>query len=178
MVVGLTVVGGVHGTVYRLRQVHEHSQQWERFLVMKLGIIPPRTKINPFIAKPHPALEGRETPIYAWGSLLSQIVPGGPLDPYANPPPTPEAEAKERARLVALVGEKEIAQLEAAQQVHNSWEDHRQSMLDYRQRRKLRADPMAEYYRVLAYAERHPELEIDQAKFRKHIKVDKLKYYR
>lgn len=40
---------------------------------------------------------------------------------------------------------------------------------------RLRTHPMAEYYRIMAYAELHPELELDQEKMKK-FDVQKMKY--
>jgi hypothetical protein len=82
-------------------------------LKKQAGVIPPRTHIEPFVAKLNPALVGREIPIYNTGALQSQIVPGGPLDPYTNPPPSVEAIKKEAARLAAL--SPKIAEQMAAQ---------------------------------------------------------------
>jgi len=102
MAAATTVLGEFTGQVGKKRQHVELSHDWETVLKREVGVIPPRTHHTPFIAKPHPALEGREIPIYNTGALQSQIVPGGPLDPYCNPVPTAEQYEKERKRMAAL----------------------------------------------------------------------------
>jgi hypothetical protein len=157
----------------------EHSLDWETALKQTVGVIPPRTHISPFIAKPHPALKDREIPLYTSSALLSQIVPGGKLDPYANPYPTPEQFAKENARLLALPGHKQTKETitpskeDAAEMA--AYFKEREDKHNYHYREMYRSAPAAEYYRVLAYAKLHPELTIDEAKF-KLLDIEKLKY--
>jgi len=116
-----SLMGYYTGQSGKQRQYVEHSHDWETALKRIAGVIPPRTRIDPFVAKPHPALEGREIPIYATGALQSQIIPGGPLDPYSNPRPTKEAVEKERQRLKAIKGgAKIIAQVEEQQKAQKS----------------------------------------------------------
>ena len=137
-------------------------------------MIPPRTRIDPFIAPLHPALVDRKIPIYHAGALLSQIVPGGPHDPYANPLPTREQEIEERKRLDALVGiklddaafEKQLAE-EAEQRA--IYAAQHKAFMSVREKELVgvyRNAPMAEFYRIKAYHKLHPELKLDAEKIK------------
>lgn len=181
----LTVAGTYTGIVYRKRQIHEHSGAWETGLRQVSGILPPRTRIDPFIAPLHPVLKDREIPIYASGAMLSQIVPGGKLDPYANPIPTQEEFAKEDARLAAIYQGTLSAKLWPEVKGEREWEAKKleaylkgkEAESQYQYRQVYRQDPLAEYYRVKAYQKLHPEAVLDQEKFAT-IDYEKLKNWR
>lgn len=141
------------------------------------GVIPPRTHVDPFIAKPHPALAGREVPIYDTGAMLSQIVPGGKLDPYANPPASAADMAKESQRLLEFgyISKDEIAEIKLEQQALKEEMAAREVESQFACRALYRADPMAEYYRIMAYQKLHPELVLDEEKFKSKVNVEKLR---
>jgi hypothetical protein len=174
----LTVAGAVTGNVYKKRQIHEHSGAWETGLRQVCGVIPQRTRIDPFIAKPHPVLVDREIPLYNTGALLSQIVPGGKLDPYANPPPSPAAIEKERARLLAFgtMTPEDVARRQAEIAFFKQEAEVREIEEQFAFRAVYRADPMAEYFRIKAYQKLHPELVLDEEKMKK-LNVEKLKHW-
>ena len=159
-------------------QIEEFSRAWETGLTQVCGVIPPRTHVNPFIAKPHPLLADREVPVYQSGAFLSQIVPGGKLDPYANPLPSEEQFAKERARLVreGKITPEQISYMQ--EEIAFNKVDHENAVANrtFELRHVYRAAPMAEYYRIKAYQKLHPELELDEEKFKSKINLDKLKY--
>jgi hypothetical protein len=181
----LTVAGTFTGNVYRKRQILEHSGAWETGLRQISGVIPPRTRIDPFIEKMHPVIKDREIPIYASGAMLSQIVPGSKHDPYANPPPTKEQWAAEDARLDALYANTLASKIWPNTKEEREWE--LQKNKEYAQAKEAeqqfvfrsvyRNDPLAEYYRVKAYQKLHPEAVLDEKKFAT-IDYEKLKHWR
>jgi hypothetical protein len=190
----ITVLGMTTGEVGKLRNYKEFSLDWEKGLKHFCGVIPPRTHIEPYIAPLHPVLVDREIPLYHSGALLSQIVPGGKLDPYANPPPTPEQIEKEKQRLASFLPskkDKDAAAPVAPWLVPKSfvdenvpdeeayWAEARQRLQvqrDWKQRHAYRGDPMAEYYRAKAYAALHPELTLDEAKMKVLLEERKYKW--
>jgi len=169
---------------YNLRVFMEKSQAFERGLADVAGILPPRTRIDPFVTKPNPYYAERDIPIYETGRGLSQVVPGSKLDPYTNPIPTSEqwaAEDKKHPPRAEKILDKinriilNKPDLYDPQVRRKLWEEEETKKFNEATER-LRYHPMAEYYRIQEYAKRHPELELDAEKMKK-FDLERMKYW-
>lgn len=76
LVVHLHATGAGYLTNYSSqdRQVHEQSKKWEKFCIERVGIVPPRTTINPYI----PRDAGKTAPIFD-AAVIDPMVTATPI---------------------------------------------------------------------------------------------------
>lgn len=145
-----------------LFQRTELNRNWE-YNLLQHGILPPRSKHEPFLKDKPDWLKDRQIPVYD-PDLYQFVEPGGKLDPYANPYPTAAEFASEHQRLRdwysknspwykrALGWGQTEDELNAEAKVDAMYEKER---LHAARHKHWRYHRTAHYYRILAYAHLH-----------------------
>jgi len=116
---GALFVFGLNSTVYNKREVVERSSGWDRYLIDKLEVQPPRTRIDPFMARSDVVKRMEE-----WSEIcqspytgphISAVRPGSASDAYVGATSLvplnyvpPEAAERERVYAESLRSDKDV----------------------------------------------------------------------